>query len=95
MADDSSGAGGWGISCTSYKWEEKASCDTMQEDSSSPHRERLHGRFVLGRNVGQCQIPNHGQTLFLGVAAESLQLGADDAFLGQKRDELVPEEMRI
>jgi hypothetical protein len=29
------------------------------------------------------------------MAAESLQLGADEAFLGQKRDDLVPEEMWI
>jgi hypothetical protein len=33
----------------------------MQEDSSSPNRERLHGRFVLGRDIGQRQIPIGGQ----------------------------------
>jgi hypothetical protein len=65
----------------------------MQEDSSSPNRERLHGRFILGRDVGQGQIPIHGQTLFLGMAAEELQLRANHAFLGQKRDDLMPEEM--
>jgi hypothetical protein len=47
-----------------------------------PHREGPHRLLVLGCDVGQGQIAIDGQVLLLGMAAEQLQLGADDALLG-------------
>jgi hypothetical protein len=66
----------------------QASCRCRLE--KGPHR-----LFILGGDIGHCQVPIWGQTLFLAMAAESRRLGADEAFLGQTRDELVPEEMRL
>src|SRR5829696_4072934 len=67
----------------------------MQEDSPSSNRKGSHRLFIVGCDIGQCQVPIHGQTLLLGMAAEELQFRANETFLGQKRDDLMPEEMRI
>ena len=54
-----------------------------------------HIAFVLSRDVGQSQVAIDGQALLLGMAAEQLHLGADDALLCDERDDLVPEEVGI
>jgi hypothetical protein len=59
-----------------YRGSEQARCDQMQEDSPSPHREGLHGRFVLGRDVGSCPIPIHGKcTTRSACVSERLKWG--------------------